>query len=80
MTDLRQTAIAAGVILLWVVLFAAGAFVVCGGVTLFADWLVSSAIPAARAWAAGNPNERDILTIGVLALVALALAEYRRTK
>lgn len=80
MTDMRQTAIAAGVVLLWVALLTAGVFVVCGGVALLADWLVSSAIPAVREWAAGNPNERDILTIGVLALVTLVLAEYRRTK
>ena len=80
MTDLRETAIAAGVILLWVALLTVGVFVVCGGVTLFADWLLSSAIPAVRELAAGNPNERDILTIGVLALVMLVLAEYRRTK
>ena len=80
MTDMRQTAIAAGVILLWVVLMTVGVFVVCGGVTLFADWLLSSAIPTVREWAAGNPNERDILTIGVLALLALLAGEYRRRR
>ena len=80
MTDMRQTAIAAGVVLLWVALLTAGVFAVCGGITLFADWLLASAIPAARAWAAGNPNERDILTIGVLALLALLAGEYRRKR
>ena len=80
MTDLRQTAIAAGVILLWVAILTAGVFAVCGGVTLLADWLLSSVIPAAHGWAAGNPNERDILTIGALALLALIAAEYRKDR
>lgn len=80
MTDLRQTAGAVGIILFLTALVAAASFIVCGGVTLFADWLLSSAIPAVREWAAGNPNERDLVTIGVLALLALLLAEYRKDR
>ena len=80
MTDLRQTVGAVGIILFLVAVIAVASFIVCGGVTLFADWLLSSAIPAVREWAAGNPNERDLVTIGVLALLALGAAEYRRKR
>lgn len=80
MTDLRQTAGAVGIILFLTALVAAASFIVCGGVTLFADWLLSSAIPAVREWAATNPDERDIVTIGVLALLMLIAGEYRRKR
>ena len=40
-----------------------------------AEWAVGVVM-----WLADNPDERDLATIGVLALVMLVLAEYRRTK
>lgn len=78
MTTARDTIIAAGIVLLWTALVAVGAFVACGLPVLVADWLLSTAIPAVQAWAAEYPNERDILTIGVLALVALLASELRK--
>lgn len=78
MTDLRQTAGAVGVILLLTALLTAAFFAVFGGIALLVDWIVTAALPAARLWADSNPDARDILTLGVLALLALAAAEYRR--
>lgn len=66
-----------GVILLWVALFTAAVFAVCSGVTLLADWFATTALPAVTTWATVNPDKRDILTIGVLALLALAASQIR---
>lgn len=53
--------------------------VVIGGLLWLAFALVEWAVGVVM-WLAKHPNELDILTIGVPALVMLVLAEYRRTK
>lgn len=59
------------------VVFILTAIVVIGGllfvVVALAEWAVNAVM-----WLADNPDERDLATIGVLALLALGAAEYRR--
>lgn len=59
------------------VAFVLTAIIVIGGllwiVVALAEWAVGVVL-----WLSDNPNERDLATIGVLALLALGAAEYRR--
>lgn len=61
------------------VAFTLTAIVVIGGllfvVVALAEWAVGVVMRLAD-----NPNERDIVTIGVLALLALLAGEYRRKR
>lgn len=59
------------------VAFVLTAIIVIGGllwiVVALAEWAVGAVM-----WLSDNPDERDLATIGVLALLALGAAEYRR--
>lgn len=61
------------------VAFVLTAVIVIGGllwiVVALAEWAVGVVM-----WLSDNPNERDLVTIGVLALLALLLAEYRKDR
>ncbi|MCB0244656.1 MAG: hypothetical protein KDI12_14660 [Anaerolineae bacterium] len=61
------------------VAFTLTAVVVIGGllfiVVALAEWAVNAVM-----WLADNPGERDLATIGVLALLALLAGEYRRKR
>lgn len=75
-TDNLRSAVAYYAVL---VAFTLTAIVVIGGllwiVVALAEWAVGVAL-----WLANNPDERDLATIGVLALLALIAGEYRRRR
>ena len=76
MTDDLRSSIAYYVVL---VAFTLTAIVVIGGllwiVVALAEWAVGVVM-----WLADNPSERDLATIGALALLALIAGEYRRRR
>ena len=59
------------VIVVWACLLGLAFVLVCAGVTLAADWIVNAVIP----WLAAEPDRQSIITLGALALIALAAAE-----
>lgn len=67
-----------GVTLLCVAIMFAGAFAAGWLLVHVVDWFATVAMPAIVAWANGAPNQRDVVVIGVLALLALLAGEIRK--